>query len=60
MKIAFALLPIAAALRFVEAGPFGAEDLVCASLFSSKNQMEFIISMLLDQACPRPSHKARL
>ena len=36
MKFAFALLPIAAALRFVVAGPVAAEGLVCASMFSSR------------------------
>ena len=36
MKFAFALLPIAAALRFVVAGPVDAEGLVCASVLSSQ------------------------
>ena len=36
MKFAFALLPIAAALQFVVAGPVDAEGLVCASVLSSQ------------------------
>jgi len=39
MKFAFALLPIAAVLRFVGAGPVVAEDLVCASMFSSQDSV---------------------
>ena len=36
MKFAFALLPVAVALRFVVAGPVDAESLVCASVLSSQ------------------------
>ena len=36
MKFAFALLPIAAALQFVVAGPVDADGLVCASVLSSQ------------------------
>ena len=49
MKFAPALLPIAAALQFVEAGPVAAEGLVCASIFPSQNLSSSLLS------CCRPS-----
>lgn len=36
MKFSFALLPIVAALRFVEAGRIAAEDLVRGSIFPTR------------------------
>ena len=59
MKFSFALLPIIAALRFVEAGPVAAEDLVCASIFPSQRYQAHYYHVV-DQACPRSGHKARL
>ena len=49
MKFAFAMLTIAAALRFVGAGPVDAEVLVCASVLSIVKSIKFIV------ACCRPS-----
>ena len=61
MKISFALLPIAAALGFVEAGPVAGEfGLVCASMFFFVKSIELIITHVVDQTRSRPSHKARL
>ena len=59
MRFAFVLLPIAAALRFVVAGPVDAEVLVCASvLFIQIYRAHY--ELVVDQACPRPSNKTRL
>ena len=59
MKFAFALLPIAAVLRFVVAGPVFAGDLVCALMLSSQIYRTHY-QLVVDQACPCPSNKPRL
>jgi hypothetical protein len=60
MKFALALLPIAAALQFVVAGPVAAEGLVvCALMFSSQIYRAHY-QHVVGQACSRPGHKARL
>ena len=46
MKFSFALLPIIAALRFVEAGPVAAEGLVFASRYFPVKNIELIITIL--------------
>ena len=53
MKFAFSLLPIlAAALRFVEAGPVEAEGLVSASILPSQTYPAHYYHVV-DQACSR-------
>ena len=60
MKFAFALLPIAAALGFVQGGPVADdESLVSASISPSKIYRAHYL-LVLDHACSRSGHKARL
>ena len=59
MKFAFALFSIAAAFQYVVAGPVAEFGLVCVSMSSSQIYRAHYLHVV-DQACPRPSHKARL
>ena len=60
MKFAFALLPIAAALGFVQGGPVADDEgLVRASILTSIIYRAHCLHVV-DHACSRSRHKARL
>ena len=59
MKFASSLLPIAAALGFVAAGP-ASQRVVCASMFSRQIYRAHYWNVIDHCTCPRPGYQARL